>query len=85
MVISKHQKTAIQNINTKSVISEKPMPDYKNLNDHECEGRKENFVQKTLSCRVMTNGDPGDQIFLPNTLTNNGFSFLLTIKFYIFI
>ena len=41
------------------------------------------------ACRVMTNGDPGGQIFISYPHTNNGFFFLLTtvlfIYFYLFI
>ena len=37
------------------------------------------------ACRVMTNGDPEGWIFLSHPYTNNGFFFLLTINYRIFM
>ena len=53
---------------------------------HECEGRIEKSVPRIAlwhheACRVMTNGDPEERIFLSYPHTNNGFCFLLTIDF----
>ena len=53
---------------------------------HECEGRIEKSVRRITfwhhkACRVMTNGDHEGQIFLSNPHMNNGFFFLLTIKY----
>ena len=58
--------------------------------DYECEGRTEKSVPRIAvwhheACRVMTNGDPEGRIFLSFPCTNNGFFFLLTTVFYIFI
>ena len=55
---------------------------------HECEGRIEKSVPRIAvwhheACRVMTNGDPEEQIFLSYPHTNNGFFFLLTTVFLI--
>ena len=52
---------------------------------HECEGRIEQSVPRIAiwhheACRVMTNGDHEGKIF-----SNNGFFFLLTTVFYLFI
>ena len=33
------------------------------------------------ACQMMTNGDPEERIFLTYPHTNNGFFFLLTIKY----
>ena len=56
---------------------------------HECEGGIEKSVPRITvwhheACRVMTNLDHEGQIFLSHPLTNNGFFFLLTIKYHIF-
>ena len=45
---------------------------------HECE--IENPSRGHEACRVMTNGDREEQIFLSHPHTNNGFFFLLTTK-----
>ena len=37
------------------------------------------------ACRVMTNGDPEGWIFLSHPYTNNGFFFLLIVKYRIFM
>ena len=37
------------------------------------------------TCRLMPNGDNEGQIFLSHHHTNNGFSFLLTTKYRIYI
>ena len=58
---------------------------------HKCEGGIEKFVLRIIdwhheACRVMTNGDHEEQIFLSHPHTNNGFIFLLTTVFiYLFI
>ena len=48
-----------------------------------CEGRIEKSVLRIAvwhheACRVKTNGDPKEQIFLSYPHTNNGFFYLLT-------
>ena len=53
---------------------------------HECEGGIEKSVPRITiwhheACRVMTNGDPEGRIFITHPHTNNGFFFLLTIKY----
>ena len=53
---------------------------------HECEGGIEKSVPRITdwhheACRVMTNGDPKEQIFLSYPHMNNGFFFLLTNVF----
>ena len=53
---------------------------------HECEGRIEKPVRRITvwnheACRVMTNGDPEEQIFLSYPHTNNRLFFLLTTAF----
>ena len=53
---------------------------------HECESGIEKFVPRNTvwhheACRVMTNGIPEGQIFLSHPHTNDGFFFLLTIKY----
>ena len=53
---------------------------------HECEGRIEKNIPRIAfwyheASRVMTNGDPGGQIFQSYPHTNNGFFFLLTTVF----
>ena len=55
---------------------------------HKCEGGIEKSVQRITvwhheACRVMTNLDQEGQIFQSNLLRNNGFFFLLTIKYHI--
>ena len=50
---------------------------------HECEGAIDQSVQRITdwhhkACRMMTNGDHEEQIFLSHPHTNNGFFFLLT-------
>ena len=54
---------------------------------HECEGRIEKSVPRDhrLSSLSMTNDDPEGQIFLSYPHTTNGFFFLLTIKYCIFM
>ena len=53
---------------------------------HECEGGIEKLILRINiwhheACRVMTKGDPEGQIFLSHQYKNNGFYFLLTIKY----
>ena len=53
---------------------------------HECEGGIEKSVPRITiwhhkACRVMTNGVPEGRIFLSHPHTNNGFLFLLIIKY----
>ena len=53
---------------------------------HECEGGAEKSVWRITvwhheACRVMTNGEHEGLIFLSHSHMNNGFFFLLTIKF----
>ena len=53
---------------------------------HECEGAIEKSVPRITvwhhqACRVMTNCDPEGRIFLCHPHMNNGFVFLLTIKY----
>ena len=55
---------------------------------HEYEGWIEKSVTRITfwhhkACRVMTNGDHEEQIFLSNPHMNNEFFFLLTIKYHI--
>ena len=57
---------------------------------HECEGRIENSVPRITfwhheACRVVTNGDPEGRIILSYPHTNNGFFFLLTTVFLLFL
>ena len=57
---------------------------------HECERGIEKSVPRIAvwhheACRVMTNGDCEGWIFLSHPNTNNGFFFLLTIKYCILI
>ena len=63
----------------------KPMRIY-----HECEGRIEKSVLRMTdwhlkASRLMTKGDREWHIFLSHPHTNNGFFFLLTTKYFIFI
>ena len=56
---------------------------------HQCEGKIEKSVLRIAvwhheACRVMTNGNPEGQIFLPYPHMNNGFFFLLTTVFICF-
>ena len=56
---------------------------------HECEGGIEKSVPRITdwhheACRVMTNGDSEERIFLSHPHTNNGFFFLLTTKYRIY-
>ena len=56
---------------------------------HKCEGGVEKSKPRIMdwhheACPVMTNGDLEGRIFLLHPLTNNGFLFLLTIKYHIF-
>ena len=44
-----------------------------------------NTIWHHEACRVMPNGDPEGQIFLSHPHKNNGFLFLYTIEFHIFI
>ena len=53
-----------------------------------CEGGIEKFALRIAvwhheACRVMTNGDHEGRIFLSHPHTNNGFFFLLAIKYHI--
>ena len=53
---------------------------------HECEGGIEKSVPRITdwhheACRVMTNGDGEERIFLSHPHTNNGLFFSLTIKY----
>ena len=53
-------------------------------------GGIDKFIPRITLChqevsRVMANGDPEEQTFLSHPYTINGFFFLLTIKFRIFI
>ena len=63
------------------------VPKYKELRKyHECQdGTKKSVSRITIwhheACRVMTNGDREGQIFLSHPHMNNGFFFLLTIKY----
>ena len=52
---------------------------------HECEGRIEKSVAiwHHEACRVMTNGDPGGQIFLSYPHTYNGLFLMLTTVLYL--
>ena len=55
---------------------------------HECEGRIEKSVPRITvwhheACQVMTNGDSEGRIFISFSRPNNGFFFLLTIKYHI--
>ena len=55
---------------------------------HECEGRKEKSGMRITvwhhkACQKMTNGDPEEWIFLSYSHPNNGFFFLLTIRYQI--
>ena len=55
---------------------------------HECEGRIEKSGPRITvchheACGVMTNGDPEGRIFLSYSHPNNGFFFLLTIRYHI--
>ena len=55
---------------------------------HECEGGIEKSVPRITdshheACQVMPNGGPKGRIFLSHPHTNNGFIFLLTIKYHI--
>ena len=55
---------------------------------HECEGSIEKSVSRITNwhheaCRVMINGDREGRIFLSHPHMNNGFFFLLTIKYHI--
>ena len=57
---------------------------------HECEGRIAKSLPRIAvwnheACRVMTNGDPEGRIFLSFPHTNNGFFFLLTTFFFIYL
>ena len=52
----------------------------------ECKGAIEKSVPRNAvwveeTCLVMTNGDSEGQIFLSHTQRNNGFFFMLTIKY----
>ena len=56
---------------------------------HECEGSIDKSVTRITiwhpeACRVMINGDHAGRILLFNSHTNNGFFFLLNIKYHIF-
>ena len=53
---------------------------------HECEGGMEKSDPRITvwhheACRVMTNSDHEERIFLSHLHTNNGLVFLLTIKY----
>ena len=55
---------------------------------HECEGGVEKSVPRITdwhheACRVMTNSDCEERIFLSHPHPNNGFFFLLTTKYLI--
>ena len=55
---------------------------------HECEGRIEKSAPRITiwqheACLVMTNGDHEGRIFLSYSHPNNGFFFLLTIRYHI--
>ena len=57
---------------------------------HECEGGIEKSVLRITdwhheACRVMTNGDQEGPIFLSHPPLNNGFFFLLTTSYLIYI
>ena len=57
---------------------------------HECEGGIEKSVPRITdwhreACQVMTIGDREGQIFISHPHTNNGFFFLLTTLYLIYI